>query len=85
MNYTGYALQYEIIRCLPDIYKHLKIGSLTLFQNNKGGDGGDFCGIGGLFGSLVSGLGNKIGEVTQGRDSVAVSAAETANEAEAGE
>jgi regulator of protease activity HflC (stomatin/prohibitin superfamily) len=84
-NYEENALQYEIINCLPGIYKHLKIGNLTLFQNNKGGDGGNFDGIGYLLASLVSGVGNKIGEMTPRGNNAVVAVGETTNDVETGE
>lgn len=58
-NYSESALEYELINRLPEIYKSLKIGDLTLFQSSSGEQTCEIDKIGYLFGSLVPGLGSK--------------------------
>ncbi|MDR0762807.1 MAG: hypothetical protein LBF13_07165 [Campylobacteraceae bacterium] len=52
-------MQYELINRLPEIYKNLQIGDLTLFHNGNSEQLSEVDKIGYLFGSLMSGFGNK--------------------------
>jgi len=38
-EYSESGLNYEMIKVLPEIYKHIKMGDVTLFQNNTKDDG----------------------------------------------
>jgi len=53
------VLQYELINHLPEIYKNLTIGDLTLFQNGSSEQNSEIDGVGYLVGALMAGLRGK--------------------------